>query len=269
MPCVVLEDGQPLAYEVAGSGPPLLLVMGTGADRTFWAAQVPELSRHLRVITYDSRGTGESGDFARVEDCTPASLARDAARLIEEVAGGPAHVAGLSLGSCVAQELALRRRDLVRSLGLHGTWARSDDWFLRMVETMETALLSGGLATFIRGATCWILSPDFHAAQSETVLAMERAYAASRTRVAGVLAHCHADRVHDTLDRLPSIRVPTLVTAGERDIQVPPRYGREVAEAIPAARWHLFTGPRASHCTCFEMAGEWNRVTLEFLRATG
>jgi hypothetical protein len=59
------------------------------------------------------------------------------------------------------------------------------------------------------------------------------------------------------------------VTAGERDIQVPPRYGRIVAEAIPGARFHLFEGPHASHVACFEMKDEWNRVTLEFLDSLG
>ena len=266
MPHVTLRDGGRLAWEAAGDGEPLVLVMGTGADRSFWAAQVPVLSKGYRVITYDSRGTGESSDFPRSEDCTPASLAADCAELVEQAARGPAHVAGLSLGSCVAQELALARPELVRSLGLHGTWAKSDPWFIRMVETMETGLRSGGLATFIRGATCWIMSPDFHAANAAAVEGMEQAYVERRAaRVEGVLAHCHADRVHDTLSRLPSIRVPTLVTAGERDIQVPPRYGREVADAIPGARWHLFAGPLASHVACFEMADEWNRVTLEFL----
>lgn len=267
---VTLSDGQGLACEVAGEGEPLLLVMGTGADRSFWAAQVPALAARHRVITYDSRGTGESGDFARIEDCTPRSLAKDAAELLEALDAGPAHVAGLSLGSCVAQELALARPELVRSLGLHGTWARTDEWFLRMVETMETALEHGGLPVFIRSATAWILSPDFHAAHPDVVEGLERRYAdvpdAAR-RVRGVLAHCHADRVHDAVARLPALRVPTLVTAGERDIQVPPRYGRETAALVPGARFHLFEGPRASHCACFEMAEEFNRVTLDFLAA--
>jgi aminoacrylate hydrolase len=261
-----LSDGQPLAYEVTGNGSPLLLIMGTGADHPFWSAQVPELSRAHRVITYDSRGTGASGDFARIEDASAASLARDAAELLDHLASGPAHVAGLSLGSCVAQELCLARPDIVRSLGLHGTWGDSDPWFIRMVESMETALRAGGLATFIRGATCWILSPDLHAASPEAIEAMERAYVDRKAaRVDGVLAHCHADRVHHALDRLRAIRVPTLVTAGQRDIQVPPRYGRAVAERIEGARFHLFEGPRASHCACFEMAETWNRVTLDFL----
>lgn len=262
---LTLSDGQPLAYEVTGSGTPLLLVMGTGADHSFWAANVPALSQRHRVITFDSRGTGASGDFARVEDGTAEALARDAAELLAHLDAAPAHVHGLSLGSVVAAELALARPELVRSLGLHGTWGLSDPWFVRMVETMETSLRHGGLATFIRGATAWILSPDLHASAPDMVAGMEEAYVQRRAaRVDGVLAHCHADRLVDNLARLRTLNVPALVTAGERDIQVPPRYGRAVADAIPGARWHLFAGPTSSHCACFEMADQWNRVVMEF-----
>jgi len=262
-----LPDGRHLAWWEHGQGTTLLLVMGTGADHSFWAPQVDALSRRWRVLVYDSCGTGASGDFARVEDCTPAALAADAAALLEAAGDGPAHVAGLSLGSCVAQELALARPDLVRSLGLHGTWGRTDEWFVRMVETMETCVRAGGRASFIRCATTWILSPDLHSEQPDMIAAMERGYVEAEhpTRPDGILAHCHADRVHDVEARLGAIRVPTLVTAGERDIQVPPRYGRRVAAAIPGARFHLFEGPHASHWACFEMADEWNTVTATFL----
>ena len=266
MDSLQLADGQRLAFEVHGRGEPLLLIMGTGADHSFWAANVPALAEHHLVIVYDSRGTGASGDFARVEDGSAAALARDAAELLRHAAPAPAHVHGLSLGSVVAQELGLEQPELVRSLGLHGTWSFSDEWFLHMVEGMELALRSGGLEAFIRCATTWILSPDFHAENGELLRGMERAYVEPepRARVAGVLAHCHADRFVDTRERLKSLELPTLVTAGERDIQVPPRYGRATAALIPGARFHLFEGPRSSHCSCFEMAPEWNRLVLDF-----
>ena len=266
METLTLPDDQPLAYRVDGSGDPLLLIMGTGADHSFWKPQVEGLSDRFQVISYDSRGTGASGDFADIEDGWPQSLAADAAALLDHLGCGPAHVHGLSLGSCVAQELALARPELVRSLGLHGTWDYSDPWFQHMVTTMELALHADGLASFIKCATTWILSPELHEQAPEMIAAMERGYmeANPATRVEGILAHCHADRVHDTRDRLKDIAVPTLVTAGERDIQVPPRYGRRVAEGIPGARFHLFEGPQASHCACFEMAEEWNRVVAAF-----
>ena len=70
---------------------------------------------------------------------------------------------------------------------------------------------------------------------------------------------------HDALDRLGRISCPVLVATGEIDVQVPPRYGREVADAIPGAEFHLFRGPNASHLSCAEMPEEFNRFTLDWL----
>ena len=127
------------------------------------------------------------------------------------------------------------------------------------------AVKAGDLAAFIRYALMWITSPTFLATQPETVAGMEAAFLAEPPAPAGVLGHIHADKTHDALERLDAIGCPVLVTAGERDVQVPPRYGSEVAARIPGADYHLFTGPHASHLACVEMADEFNRVTLDWL----
>lgn len=270
MRSVTLESGLRLHVEEHGAGAPLLLVMGTGADHTFWGAQIPAFARSYRVIAYDARGTGRSGTVEPPESCTMAAMADDAAGLLAALDCPPAHVCGLSLGSTVAQELALRHPARVRSLLLHGTWGRSDDWFRRMIETLAYPIRTADdRAAFIRTALMWITSQSFLGDAAAPARALERAFLESPhppTR-AGLLGHCHADVTHDALDRLSSIRVPTLVTCGEQDIQVPERYGRAVAAAIPGARFHLFRGPSASHLACLEMADEFNRVCLEFLAA--
>jgi pimeloyl-ACP methyl ester carboxylesterase len=61
--------------------------------------------------------------------------------------------------------------------------------------------------------------------------------------------------------------VPTLVTSGEVDWQVPTRYGREVHRRIPGAELHVFQGPQSSHIAFHEMPDEWNRFTLAWLDA--
>jgi hypothetical protein len=63
----------------------------------------------------------------------------------------------------------------------------------------------------------------------------------------GIPGHFHADKTHDTLDRLGNIGVPQLITSGEMDWQVPARYGRAVYERIATAQWHCFAGPFSSH----------------------
>jgi pimeloyl-ACP methyl ester carboxylesterase len=248
------------------------MIMGTGADHTFWAAQVPDFAASYRVIVYDARGVGQSDTVGPPENCTMAVMADDAAALASALDLAPMHVSGLSLGSTVAQELAIRHPEWVRSLQLHGTWGASDDWFRRMIDTLEYPVrMADDRAAFIRAALMWILSPTFLQEQPEQVRGLEEAFLGSEhppTRE-GLLGHCHADKTHDTLERLSAIRVPTLVTCGEQDVQVPQRYGREVARRIPGARFHLFTGPNASHLSCVEMPEEFNRVGLDFLAGVG
>ena len=81
----------------------------------------------------------------------------------------------------------------------------------------------------------------------------------------GMLGHFHADKTHDTLDRLGQIRVPTLITSGEVDWQVPTRYGLEVQKRIPGSTLHVFKGPHSSHIAFHEMAEEWNAFTKAWL----
>ncbi len=263
-----LPSGLHLEYQEEGRGEPLLLIMGTGADHTFWGAQVPALARHHRVLTYDARGVGRSDTVSPPESCTMAAMADDAAGLLAALDIPRAHISGLSLGSTVAQELALRHPQRVASLQLHGTWGRSDAWFRRMIDTLEHPIRHGDdRRAFIRTALMWILSPSFLEEEPDQVRAMEQAFLESPFPPSrdGILGHCHADKTHDALDRLGEIRCPTLVTCGEQDVQVPARYGREVAARIPGARFHLFTGPRASHLACVEMADAFNQMGLAFL----
>ena len=106
MPHVTLPTGVDVYYEIEGSGEPLLLIMGTAADHTTWAAQVEAYRDSYSVITYDARGTGQSSQPERIEDYSMRILADDAAALLTHLGVGRAHVSGLSLGSATAQELA-------------------------------------------------------------------------------------------------------------------------------------------------------------------
>ncbi len=74
-----------------------------------------------------------------------------------------------------------------------------------------------------------------------------------------------ADMAHDTLDRLGSITAPTLVIAGEQDLLTPPWHGRQVAEAIPGAELHMFTGPGSSHALGAERVEEFLPLVQKFL----
>src|SRR6516165_10552027 len=104
MKTVVSADGTPIAYDRVGSGDPLILVGGTFSYRRFPAqVKLAELlAPRFTVYGYDRRGRGDSGDTA------PYAVDReieDLAALID-VAGGYAHVWGLSSGGILALQAA-------------------------------------------------------------------------------------------------------------------------------------------------------------------
>ena len=119
---VPVATGVRLNVNQTGTGEPLLLIMGTSGSIGFWEPLVAPFAEHHRVIAYDSRGLGRSerGD----ERITMTSLAADAAALLDSLEIERAHVLGWSLGSAVAQELALAHPDRVGGLVLYATWPR-------------------------------------------------------------------------------------------------------------------------------------------------
>ncbi len=268
MPLAQLGNGLEIYYEVHGEGEPVLLLMGTGADHTFWTPQIGPYSERFQLIVIDARGTGRSSRPKAWLKTTLRAMAEDAARLLDHLKIDKAHVGGMSLGSTVSQEFALAWPERLLSLSLHCTWARSDEWFIRAIETIEYPASMGDVRTYLRFALMWVLSPRFLAERPDEVRAIVERYIDENPwppTKEGILGHTNADKLHDALDRLPQIKARTLVTAGEMDWLLPPPSGRAVARAIPGARYHLFRGDFSSHCACVEMADEWNRVTMDFL----
>ena len=82
-----------MCYEVEGSGPPMLLIMGTAASHDVWAAQVEAYRGDYTVITYDARGTGQSTHTEDPTAYTMRSLADDAAALLHHLDCGPVRLA--------------------------------------------------------------------------------------------------------------------------------------------------------------------------------
>lgn len=115
METVISHDGTPIAYFRSGSGPPLVLVPGTGAANPIaWTAVVPALEEHFTICAVDRRGHGKSGDS------TAYAIEReyeDIAAVVDSL-GEPAHLLGHSFGGLLALEAALRTRN-IRTLVLY------------------------------------------------------------------------------------------------------------------------------------------------------
>jgi pimeloyl-ACP methyl ester carboxylesterase len=175
-------------------------------------------------------------------------------------------VVGWSLGSAVAQELALKNPERVASLVLCATWANSDAFQRAMLTALahpwrtrhrDVALAALGVA----------YSREFLASDAfgPTMAALEPLFPATEEQMATVVEQWDADLAHDTLARLGRVTAPTLVVAGEQDLLTPPDRGRAVADEIPGARFELFGGPGSSHALLMERPDEFTDLVVEFL----
>jgi len=264
MPTVDPNDIE-IYYEERGRGDPALLLMGLGADGALAAEHVGAYQDHFRCIVVDARGTGRSA-----KPDGPYSvpmMARDTAAVIDALRLPPAHVLGISLGGCIAQELALTRPEQVRSLTLVSSFAKADAYTARVVAALEGAARRLPSTDFIRLMQLWLFSPAYHENHMDDLLRREAQAKAHRypTPLHALLAQCEACLAHDTLDRLGAVRAPTLVTAGDADAITPVHCAQKLVHEIPNAHLTVFAG--AGHCHHWERLDEFNAKTVAFMKA--
>ena len=262
MPAVPVAE-RSIAYQESGSGDPIVWLQGTGESTQGFIAQTSELSERYRCIALDHRDVGESSYVE--EPYTPTDLAADAAAVMDSLGVGPAHVVGYSLGGATAQELAIARPDLVRSLVLLSTWAKSDEWFKAQMRNWQSIRRQhwDDEAAFLDALGPWLFSPATYATPGLVEgLNMFMLNEEPRQRPEGWIRQCDADIAHDAASRLGAITVPVLVIVGEDDVCTPPRYARELSSLLPSAG--LVTISDAAHGALGEKPSEVNAAIDEF-----
>jgi pimeloyl-ACP methyl ester carboxylesterase len=241
--------------EQVGGGPDALLIGGGGDTVESWQFQLDGLADRYRLTAFDNRGAGRTampGGSVSAE-----MMADDAAAVLRGLGVSSAHVAGFSGGSIIAQELALRHPELVRSLVLQSTWAVMDPylrtWLLFVRWLVEVAPSE---RAFLEGFFLDIYTARAHNDGTvgrfiEGVLAFPH-----KQSTEDLQAYLDAFLDHDTSERLPEIAAPTLVLAGGRDPTARPPLCRAVAELIPGARFEVME--EEAHQPFQEVPDEWN-----------
>jgi thioesterase CepJ len=260
------ENGIRLSYHDQGDGPPVLLLTGTGAASSVWDLhQVPALrAAGFRVITTDNRGIPPSDDGAG--GFTVDDLVADAAALLDHLDATPCRVVGTSMGSYIAQELALAHPERVDAVVLMAACGRS---------SLVQRVLAEGEAKLIELGT--ELPPGYRAAVravhnlgpatlADDDLAADwlDLFAATETGGPGVRAQLQLSALPDRLDAYRAIKVPCHVVSFEHDLVAPPAAGAELAAAIPGATHH--TVPGCGHFGYLEDPEAVNRELVRFLR---
>jgi pimeloyl-ACP methyl ester carboxylesterase len=249
-----------LCYDVAGDGPPVVLVHAGVADHRMWDAVVPALARRYSVIRYDLRGFGASppptGPFRETDDLRS---------LLDHLGHDRVRLVGASWGGRVAVDFTLTHPDRVRSLAIiSAPWPRYP-WSGPMIayDEAETAALEAGdldaavrvnLDMWLRGpARSWDEVPDGLADRLRGPLRTSLAHQA-------VLAeHSQGPASGD----LGALCVPVLVGAGALDVPDFQDIARRYAAAIPGAT--LVGFPASAHLVALDAPAELLAALRPFL----
>jgi pimeloyl-ACP methyl ester carboxylesterase len=233
-------DGISLFYERRGAGEPVLLIQGMSGTRLAWGeAFMAGLGGDLDVVAYDHRGVG--GSTPQADSFTIARLADDAAGLLDAVGWDSAHVVGISMGGMVAQELALRQPQRIRTLTLGCTYPGGAEARLAdpaLIQELAGALLSGDRERALRVGFAANLSAA-HVADEANWEPFRAMASAAPVAVAVIMLQMQAVMDHDTSARLGSIAAPTMVVHGTEDRMLPVVNGELIARSIPHARLEL------------------------------
>jgi pimeloyl-ACP methyl ester carboxylesterase len=258
---VVRANGLKIAYERVGEGRPLVLVHGAAVDSRMWRPQLVALGDEFTVVAWDEPGAGRSSDVPR--DFGLADYAICLAALIGALDLGPAHVAGLSWGGTVAQELYRHHPELVATLLLVDTYA---GWKGSLPEE-EVRVRVEGVRQML-ATVDYLFDPTFPGLfaggpPAEFAPLMEAMAADVRPDSMRTALLVMAET--DQRDLLPHIAVPTLLIWGEQDERSPLSVARQFEDALPDAK--LVVIPGAGHVSNLEQPELFNAAVREFCRA--
>lgn len=260
---LVNANGIDLWFEQEGEGPDVLFIAGLADEGACWVDQVAALRDGYRVTTFDNRAVGRSqtppGEFRIVD------FAADTVALMDTLGLDRVHLVGSSMGGAIAQELTLAHPERVRSLALNGTWCRGDRFLHEVLRSwVWAAEKADSVRDFLFAVNLWCFAPRIW---NEGIMDGWLDAAVASEHQQSVDAFCRSAEAlfhHDTADRIGAIAVPTLVTVGELDLVLPPRFSRELAERISGARLVIVEG--AGHQPFQEQPAEYNALLADFLR---
>ncbi|MEW2354341.1 alpha/beta fold hydrolase [Spirillospora sp. NPDC029432] len=244
METVRSADGTVIAYERAGSGPPVVLVSAATCDRSVNAPIAELLSAHCAVLNYDRRGRGDSGDEAAGEYSPALLLEREIQdlRAVIGAAGGAAGVWGSSSGAVLAAEAAAAGLPVTR-LSMweppYGLTEEDSRGHLEYVRRLHGLLAAGrhgdAVELFFRAAE---LPEEFIAGMRQSPMW------AGLEKIAPTLRY-DAAALGDGLlpaGRLGALRIPAQVLDGGASVDILRAASRAAAEALPDATYRTLDG---------------------------
>ncbi len=263
----VESNGIEINYELHGSsGAYVLCIMGITAPNEVWGDHVASWSQHFQCVTPDNRGVGDSDKPAGTY--SSAMMADDHAGLLDQLGIDSAHIVGCSMGSIIAQQIALRHPSKVKSLVLMCPWARCDYYaksVFRHIEVCKAHLTPADFMEWIQllifDKTSWD-DPEFYQGMLDGRVAA--AGNENPQPLHGLQGQAAACINHNTFDQLKTINAPTLIIGGENDIFTPRWMAEEIHDELPNSELYLY--PQAGHGFHLENLEDFNQRVADFIK---
>jgi pimeloyl-ACP methyl ester carboxylesterase len=262
----ITVPGGSLAYDVAGDGPPLVLVHAGITDRRMWDDVWDDLAADHTVIRYDTRGYGDT----RILDATPYSNRADLIAVLDELGLDRAAVCGVSRSGTIVIDTAVEFPDRIGALipvaaGLGGfevPVTPEEEAAFTELEKLEQArdwepLVEGEMRVWVDGLTGTPdRVPEVRRRAAEMDLRAYREHADEPEAPVITLEPRAAGRIAD-------LRIPTLVIVGDMDTPETVATCRHIAVTIPGARLVVLSG--VAHLPPMERPGEFASLLREFV----
>ncbi|WP_042351346.1 3-oxoadipate enol-lactonase [Bacillus massiliigorillae] len=252
-------NGHKLHYRFDGAEdlPVLVLSHSLGTDLSMWDLQMPEFTKHFRVLRYDMRGHGASE--AAPGPYTIEQLALDVVGLLDGLEIERAHFCGISIGGMIGIWLAGHVPERLMKVALCNTAAYKGS--PEAYDSRIATVLDGGMDAVVGGSLKTCFSASFHDKAPNELEKLRSMVLA--TSPEGYAACCAAIRDMDQREILCRISVPSLVIAGSEDVSMPPSGVQILAEQIPGSSYLELV---AAHLSNIEAAEPFTAEIVKFMR---
>ncbi len=258
-----------IAYKIFGKGDPILLISGSNAVMDTWDPTIlRDLSLNHTVIIFDHRGVGNT--TAGTKPFSMIQFANDTAGLLDALNIQKADVLGYSMGSFVAQELALLHPEKVNRLILYAASCGGEQAIPQSpdVANIFSDVANNRLQDITKFLSVifpesWIKSHPNNLAlpQSKVIVPND-----TKIQQDNVVKEWFATNWSGVCDQLSNVTIPTLLVAGTEDVAVPANNSLIIAQKIPGA-W-LVQFREAGHGLMYQYPEELSTVLQTFLTTT-
>ncbi len=248
-----------MRYQLTGQGQTVVLLNGLGEHIEGWQPQIAALEKAgFQVLAYDYRGHGQSEWRDELVDIY--TFARDLAQLMSELSISQAHLAGLSMGTAIAQAFYHLHPEKVLSMVLAGG-------FSYFPEPQRSDALKARLEMIDKGdmrEIGRILAERSFTENAPRELVTEIARMIGSNDLKAYRACMIASVMADSREFVADIRVPTLLLVGEGDMTTPPAFSQYLHEQIKGSKLVIIPGAR--HIVNLEQPDLFNAQLLPFLQ---